>query len=93
MRQAQGCVSAPKGVAYVSRTARFGERLDLDPHQFNVGENDPDRDFPKYARLVAEQKVDLTPLTSSVYPLSRVNAALDDLEAGRAMRALLEPTA
>jgi S-(hydroxymethyl)glutathione dehydrogenase/alcohol dehydrogenase len=102
MSQALECVRAQGGMAVIAGNARFGETLELDPHHFNQGkrllgswggDNDPDRDFPEYARLVAGKKVDLSPLTSAVYPLSRVNVALDDLEAGRALRPLLQPSA
>ena len=102
MRQALECVRAQGGMAAIAGKAPFGETLELDPHHFSQGkrllgswggDNDPDRDFPEYARLVAEKKVDLSPLTSAVYPLSGVNTALDDLEAGRALRPLLEPSA
>lgn len=98
MAQALAAVRPRGGAAVVIGNARFGSRLDLDPKEFNLGkrllgtwggDTDPDRDFPRYARLLTAGRVDLSPLRTRVYPLQAVNDALDDLEAGRAARPLL----
>ncbi|MBX9585062.1 MAG: zinc-binding dehydrogenase [Gemmataceae bacterium] len=98
MRQALACVRHQGGAAVVVGNARFGDRLDLDPRELNMGkrllgtwggDNVPDRDFPRYAKLLAAGRLDLEPLLSRSYGLAEVNAALDDLEHGRAARPLL----
>lgn len=98
MRQALACVRPQGGAAVVVGNARFGDRLDLDPRELNQGkrllgtwggDNVPDRDYPRYAKLLAAGRLDLEPLLSKSYGLADVNAALDDLEHGRAARPLL----
>ena len=54
------------------------------------GDNVPDRDYPRYGKLLASGRLDLGPLMSKSYGLADVNAALDDLERGAAVRPLLE---
>ncbi|MBI2360878.1 MAG: hypothetical protein HYV04_18570, partial [Deltaproteobacteria bacterium] len=71
----------------------------LDPSQLNLGkrllgtwggDNWPDRDFPRYWRLVDAGKLNLEPMISDAYPLSEINAALDDLEGGVIVRPMIE---
>jgi S-(hydroxymethyl)glutathione dehydrogenase/alcohol dehydrogenase len=99
MRQALLSVRQQGGTAVIVGNARHGESLELDPKQFNLGkrllgtwggDNLPDRDYPRYARLICSGKVDLAAMISTIYPLERINAAIDDLEAGRAIRPLIE---
>jgi S-(hydroxymethyl)glutathione dehydrogenase/alcohol dehydrogenase len=99
MRQALACVRHQGGAAVVVGNARFGERLEIDPRELNMGkrllgtwggDNVPDRDFPRYCKLMTSGRLDLEPLLSRGYRLADVNAALDDLEHGRAARPLLE---
>ena len=99
MRQALACVRQQGGTAVVIGNARFGDKLELDPRELNMGkrllgtwggDNVPDRDYPRYARLMASGKLDLEPLLTKSYALSEVNAALDDLEHGRAARPLIQ---
>jgi S-(hydroxymethyl)glutathione dehydrogenase/alcohol dehydrogenase len=54
------------------------------------GDNVPDRDFPRYCKLMTAGRLDLGPLLSRGYGLAEVNTALDDLEHGRAARPLLD---
>lgn len=54
------------------------------------GDNVPDRDYPRYCKLLASGRLDLEPLLSRSYGLAGVNAALDDLEFGHAVRPLLD---
>jgi S-(hydroxymethyl)glutathione dehydrogenase/alcohol dehydrogenase len=98
MQQALAAVRAHGGAAVVIGNARHGERLDLDPRQLNLGkrllgtwggDNWPDRDFPRYGKLLRAGKLDLAPMMVEPYPLSDINRALDDLEAGRAVRPLV----
>src|SRR5436305_440443 len=99
MRQALAAVRAQGGTAVVVGNARFGEKLEIDPRELNQGkrllgtwggDNVPDRDYPRYCKLMAAGRLDLEPLLSRSYRLADVNAALDDLERGRAARPLLD---
>jgi len=99
MRQALECVRQQGGTAVVAGNAHHGERVELDPLQLNLGkrllgtwggDNKPETDFPKYVRLVSERKLDLSPLISPAYSLARINSALDDLEAGRVIRPVID---
>jgi S-(hydroxymethyl)glutathione dehydrogenase/alcohol dehydrogenase len=87
------------GTAVVVGNARHGQTLEIDPRELNQGkrllgtwggDNDPDRDFPRYCRLIASGKLNLGPLLSRTYRLAEINAALDDLERGLCARPLVE---
>lgn len=102
MLQALHSVRNQGGVAVVIGNARHGERVELDPRQLNLGkqlrgtwggDNWPDRDFPRYCKLLSAGKLNLEPLLSKTYPLGEINEALDDLEAGRVARPLIDMTA
>jgi S-(hydroxymethyl)glutathione dehydrogenase/alcohol dehydrogenase len=99
MRQALACVRARGGTAVVIGNARFGERLEIDPRELNLGkrllgtwggDNVPDRDYPRYGRLIASGKLDVGPLLSRSYALTEVNQALADLERGEVARPLID---
>ena len=99
MAQALAVVRSQGGAAVVIGNARHGERLDLDPRELNQGkrllgtwggDNWPDRDYPRYCRLLDAGKLNLEPLRSRPYALSQINQALDDLEAGRTPRPLID---
>lgn len=99
MKQALASVRPQGGSAVVIGNARFGSTLEIDPRELNMGkrllgtwggDNVPDRDYPRYCKLLASGRLDLEPLVSHGYGLADVNAALDDLEGGRAARPLLE---
>lgn len=102
MLQALDVVRTRGGVAAIVGNARHSERLTLDPKLLNMGkqlrgtwggDNVPDTDFPRYAKLIASRKIDLSHLASTAYPLSRVNQAINDLESGAALRPLIDMTA
>ncbi len=87
------------GSVIVIGNARHGEKVELDPRQLNMGkrilgtwggDNIPDRDFPIYCNLVAAGKIRLKPLLTKTYRLSEINQAIDDLEAGKVIRPLIE---
>lgn len=76
-----------------------GEKIALDPHDLISGKQiqgswgggwQPDRDTPRYADHFRSGRLPLEKLISHRYPLEGVNQALDDLEAGRTFRALVE---
>lgn len=87
------------GTAVVIGNAKFGERITLDPRQLNMGkrllgtwggDNWPDRDFPRYQRLLISGQLQLQIMQEDVYSLQSINQALDDLEAGRTARPLID---
>ncbi len=86
------------GTAVIVGNARFGEKLILDPRQFNLGkrvlgtwggDNNPDVDFLNYIKLVSSKKINLEPLMSDIYKLIEVNNAIDNLEEGKVIRPLI----
>ncbi|MAE66484.1 MAG: alcohol dehydrogenase [Phycisphaeraceae bacterium] len=100
MDQALRCVRPRGGAAVVIGNAPKGATLQIDPGQLNLGKRllgtwggdcAPDRDLPRFANLIARRDIDLTTLMSDDYPLSRINEALDDLESGRVVRAIVRP--
>ncbi|MBT9143399.1 MAG: S-(hydroxymethyl)mycothiol dehydrogenase [Dehalococcoidia bacterium] len=99
MLQALHSVRNQGGIAVVVGNARHGERVELDPRQLNMGkqlrgtwggDNWPDRDFPRYCKLLSSGKLNLEPLLSKTYSLSEINEAIDDLEAGKVVRPLID---
>lgn len=99
MAQALTSVRSQGGIAVVIGNARHGEYISLDPGQFNAGkqlrgtwggDTLPDRDFPRYCKLLRSGKLKLDLLTSKVYPLSEINEALDDLKTGKVARPLID---
>jgi S-(hydroxymethyl)glutathione dehydrogenase / alcohol dehydrogenase len=76
-----------------------GERVSLDPFELICGKqirgswggnSTPDDDIPRFAALYRAGKLPLEKLIPRRYTLERVNDALDDLEAGRVGRPVLE---
>ena len=99
MRQALACVRPQGGTAVIVGNAKHGQTLEIDPRELNQGkrllgtwggDNVPDRDYPRYGRLIAAGKLNVEPLLGRTYGLLDVNAALDDLERGRVPDPLLE---
>jgi S-(hydroxymethyl)glutathione dehydrogenase/alcohol dehydrogenase len=99
MRQALACVRAQGGAAVIIGNARHGEKLEIDPKELNQGkrllgtwggDNTPDRDYPRYCKLIASGRLDLGPLLAGGYGLADVNRALEDLERAKVARPLLE---
>jgi S-(hydroxymethyl)glutathione dehydrogenase/alcohol dehydrogenase len=75
-----------------------GQVIRIDPHDLIKGRrihgswgggSRPDQDIPRLAEFLLDQKIDLRFMTPRTYALAEVNEALDDLEAGRAMRPLI----
>jgi S-(hydroxymethyl)glutathione dehydrogenase/alcohol dehydrogenase len=99
MADALASVRAQGGTAVVVGNAPFGDVLQVDPRELNQGkrllgtwggDNVPERDFPRYARLITGGRLRLDPLIGRRYSLAQVNEALDDLEGGRVARPMLE---
>lgn len=99
MLQAIHSVRNQGGAVVIVGNARFGEVLNLDPKQFNLGkkmlgtwggDNNPDTDFIRYIELIASGKLNVKPLISDTYKLTEINEAIDDLEEGKVLRPLIE---
>jgi len=99
MQQALASVRSQGGTAVVVGNAKFGEKLEIDPRELNAGkrllgtwggDNVPDRDYPRYCRLLSSGRLDLEPLLTRTYKLTEVNSAIDDLERGLPGRPLIE---
>ncbi len=99
MRDALESVRKQGGIAVILGNTRAGESLEIDPRQLNAGkqlrgswggDNDPDRDFPRYFDFLLSGQLSIEPLISEAYPLSRINEAIEDLEHGRVIRPLIE---
>jgi S-(hydroxymethyl)glutathione dehydrogenase / alcohol dehydrogenase len=99
MAQALAAVRPRGGTVVVVGNAPHGERMSLDPGQLNQGkrllgtwggDNEPDRDFTRWAALIREGRLPLARLVSGRYRLDDVNRALDDLASGRATRPMVD---
>ena len=98
MDQALQAVRPRGGTLVVIGNAPFGQRWELNPWQLNQGkkilgtwggDNDPERDFPRYMEFISSKKIDLTSLTTKKYSLLEINQALEDLEKGLVARPLI----
>lgn len=99
MLQALASVRSQGGAAVVIGNAHHGEHISLDPRELNQGkrllgtwggDNVPDRDFPRYCKLLTSGHLSVEPLMSGTYGLEDINSALDDLEARTVARPLIE---
>jgi S-(hydroxymethyl)glutathione dehydrogenase/alcohol dehydrogenase len=99
MIQAAQCVRPQGGRAVIIGNAHAGETIALDPRILNDGksllgtwggDSQPDRDVPRFARLLAAGRISVKPLLSKPYRLADIDAALDDLEIGRVGRPLVD---
>lgn len=75
------------------------QHIKLEPHAFHRGKNirgswgggaQPDRDIPRLVEIYQSHQLPLERLISSTYSLDEINQALDDLEARKIVRALIE---
>jgi len=99
MNQALACVRPRGGTAVVIGNARFGETLEIDPRQLNMGKRllgtwggdcVPDRDYPRFAGYLSTRRIDPRPLLSAGYTLDTINAAINDLAAGLVARPIVQ---
>jgi S-(hydroxymethyl)glutathione dehydrogenase/alcohol dehydrogenase len=99
MEQALKAVRQQGGRAVVIGNAQHGAQLSLDPGLFNQGKSllgtwggdaVPDRDYPRFARLIEVTKFDVRGLLSAPYRLDQASQALDDLAAGKVGRPLID---
>jgi S-(hydroxymethyl)glutathione dehydrogenase / alcohol dehydrogenase len=101
MTQALLSVRSQGGAAVIIGNAHHGEQVELNPQQFNQGkqllgtwggDSVPDRDYPRYCTLMEAGKFNFDVLMPQTYRLSEINAALDDLEAGKVARPIIDMT-
>lgn len=99
MVQAMQSTRSQGGKAVVIGNAHANQLISLDPRLLNDGksllgcwggDSVPDRDYPRFAKLLMSGRVDVSPLLSEPYSLDRINDALDDLEAGRVGRPMIQ---
>ncbi|UPY36823.1 zinc-binding dehydrogenase [Sediminicoccus sp. KRV36] len=99
MDQAVNATRQQGGRAVVIGNARHGARLDINPGVFNQGksllgtwggDSVPDRDYPRFARLIGAGRFPMRDLLSKPYSLDQANDALTDLAAGTVGRPLID---
>lgn len=98
MNNALRSVRAQGGGAVIIGNAKYGEYVQIDPKQLNMGKrllgtwgggSQPDWDYHRFIKLIRESKINLTPLITQIYGLHEINIALNDLEAGKVGRPLI----
>jgi S-(hydroxymethyl)glutathione dehydrogenase / alcohol dehydrogenase len=86
------------GTCVLAGNVPHGGRITIDPFDLIKGkrlagswggEAVPDRDIARYVRLYERGKLPLAAFITHEYPLEDINSAVDDLEAGRVGRALI----
>ena len=99
MQQSLESVRSQGGTTVIAGNAPQGEFWQFDPRQLNQGkrilgtwggDNVPDRDFPRYQRLLLANKLALRCLIPNRYALHEINQALVDLETGQVPRPLID---
>lgn len=87
------------GRCVIIGNARFGETVEVSPEIFNSGrsfmgtwggDSVPDRDYSRFAKVLASGRFPLEELLSDPYPLSATDQALIDLETAKVGRPLLD---
>lgn len=87
------------GVCVFASHPAHGDEIRLDPHELICGKQirgtwggstNPDSDIPRFAALYRDGKLPLGKLITRRYRLEDINEALDDLEAMRVARPLIE---
>ncbi len=99
MQQALESVRPRGGTAVVIGNAKHGSKIEVNPRQLNDGkrllgtwggDNDPDVHFPRYFKLFQSGRIKTDLFTTNVYPLGQINRAMDELEAGKVVRPLID---
>ena len=94
-----GCVRYEGGRLVFASHPPAGERISLDPHDLIKGRTirgswggacRPDEDIPRLARAINDAGTSLDFMTPRTYTLEEVNQALDDVEAHRAIRPIID---
>jgi len=99
MEQALQSVKNQGGKAIVVGNAHSGKKIALNPLLFNQGkhllgtwggDNNPDKHFPRYCNLIANNRFQLTPFLEKTYSLNSINTAVEDLKKGASIRPLID---
>lgn len=86
------------GLCVLAGNLAHGGRMSIDPFDLIRGkrvigtwggETDPDRDILRYVRLYERGRLNLAAFITHEYRLDQINTAIDDLEAGRVGRAIV----
>jgi S-(hydroxymethyl)glutathione dehydrogenase/alcohol dehydrogenase len=93
-------VTRPQGGrAVVIGNAPYGSEVTMSPNVFNQGksllgtwggDSVPDRDYPRYGRLIAADRFPARELLSQPYRLKDINEALADMRSGKIGRPLID---
>ena len=98
MEAAFESVAPGGGLCIIAGNPPQGQTLRVNPYSLIAGkrlvgtwggETRPDVDIPRYVEMFLAGRLPLEKLGTEQYPLDEVNRALDDLEAGRALRAMI----
>ncbi len=99
MESALRCVRDKGGLCILAGNLPQGKTIAIDPFDMIKGkqligtwggETEPDRDIPFYETSVLSGRIDLAPLITQIYPLSRINEAIRRMEEGEIGRILIE---
>lgn len=99
MQAAMAAVRPQGGIVVVLGNAKHGDMLMINPRWLNDGkqlrgswggDSVPDRDFPKYMRMIQSGQLNLAPLTGDVFPLESINEAMGKMEWGEVVRPLIQ---
>jgi len=99
IEQAYNSIRKNGGLCVFASHPPTGEKIQLDPHDLISGKQimgtwggacDPDKDIPLFASLYREGKLPLKKMITKRYSLDQINEALDDIEARRVARPLIE---
>ena len=75
------------------------QKISIKPHDLISGKRirgtwggrcDPNKDIPKFSKLLFDSGMPLSDLTADIYPLSSINEAICDLEKGKVMRPIID---
>lgn len=96
---ALACVRDGGGTCIIAGNPPPGSRFRVDPFDLIRGRrllgswgggSDPDRDIPRFVERFRQGTLPIDRMIGPVYPLADINRAFDDMEAGRAGRAVIE---
>lgn len=98
MESAFESVTAGGGLCIVAGNPPHGQVMRINPFSLIGGkriagtwggESRPDIDIPRYIEMFTDGRLPLRKLGMAQYPLDEIDRALDDLEAGRVVRAMI----
>lgn len=87
------------GVCVIAGNAPYGHTLRVNPFSLIAGkvlkgtwggDGSPDADIPRYVEMFTQGRLALGALVKDVYDLAGINQALDDLEARKVSRAMID---